>query len=170
MSNQTTSQQLAHCIAIYNHKTKHLDEKMFFNESIILYEELLSELLYKKILDDNLLDLNTIPLLDIESKLKLCYKHNLMGNSLFNTIQQFVILNKEFTSFHEKKIQEQIFCLIDSFDNDLMDIILSMLNSKKESRDYIKVDQMIDDIGYFGVTKFIFLVSCSVINISLTNK
>jgi len=148
-------------IKIYNQNIKNKNDRETIVISVSILEDLLDKILKIKLAQsgDTIL---IVPKISYLSKVDLCYKMNMIGSSLQRTLQVYGSLVDNFTSlgninnFGNLSIQTNILELCRLNNNDIFNLILEIISSDdKIYKKYSKIDDLIVDIGWSGVVKFI---------------
>lgn len=137
--------------------------------SISILDEILDEILKEK-MGSNSSNKSQIPKVSYLTKVDLCYKMRFIESSLRRTLILFGDLVDNFTakdslnSFNELSVQTNILELCRLNDNQMFKFILEFISKDKRiEKEYKKVEDLLEDIGWSNLLKFI----CSIIQASL---
>ena len=156
-------------MAYYNSEVRNLDNKELIIKSFDILDSILDQILEVKLKKSAVLG-SSIPKVPYLSKIDLCYQMKFIQSNLRETLRVFQDLVNNFSSkdslnsFAELSVQTNILKLCKKNDNELFTLILNLISSDmKIKNNYTKVDDLINDIGWSGVFKFV----CSIIQASL---
>lgn len=137
--------------------------------SVSILDNILDEILKEKLIKNNISSIQ-IPKVSYMTKIDLCYKMKFIESSLHRTLQLYGKLVENFTakdslnSFNELSVQTNILELCRINDNEMFNLILKFISEDdRVNKEYKQIDELIVDIGWAGVVKFI----CSIIQASL---
>ena len=153
----------------YNSSVKGKENRELIIVSVSILDNILDEILKEKMsINEN--SIIQIPRVSYLTKVDLCYKMRFIESSLQKTLHLYGQLVDNFTkkdslnSFNELSVQTNILELCKLNDNEMFRLILKLISKdERVEKEYYKIEELIVDIGWSNVVKFI----CSIIQASL---
>lgn len=167
--NLNSNERFVQNFQYYNSTTMGKNNRELIVVSVSILENILDEIIKEKIgLKEN--SKIEIPKVSYLTKVDLCYKMKFIESSLRRTLKVFGNLVENFTakeslnSFNELSVQTNILELCRLNDNQMFKFILEFISKDKRiEKEYKKVEDLLEDIGWSNLLKFI----CSIIQASL---